>query len=97
MERNWNGEIFGQPVVLYTPGELDMEKRYMAEKTFLVPDVSCDHCVSAIQGELLKIDGVDVVDVDIASKRVTVKHDGKVTDEQLVTGLDEAGYDIAGK
>lgn len=67
----------------------------MAEKTFMVPDVSCEHCVSAIQGELTKIDGVDVVDVDIASKRVTVKHNGNVTDEQLVAGLDEAGYDIA--
>lgn len=67
----------------------------MAEKTFKVPDVSCDHCVSAIQGEMMKIDGVDLVDVDIASKRVTVKHDGNVTDEQMASALDEAGYDIA--
>jgi copper chaperone CopZ len=38
---------------------------------------------------------VTTVDVDIASKLVTVYHDGQVTDAQLVAGLDEAGYDIA--
>ena len=67
----------------------------MAEKTFKVPDVSCDHCVTAIRGELSKIDGVDNVDVDIASKMVTVQHNGQVSDEQLVAGLDEAVYEIA--
>ena len=67
----------------------------MAETIFKVPDVSCEHCVTAIKGELTQIDGVESVDVDIASKLVTVHHDGQVTDRQLVTGLDEAGYDIA--
>ncbi len=68
----------------------------MTEKTFRVPDVSCDHCVAAIRGELSKIDGVDEVVVDIASKIVTIRHNGEVSDEQLVAGLDEAGYEIAG-
>lgn len=67
----------------------------MTEKVFTVPDVSCEHCITAIKGELTKIDGVEFVDVDISSKLVTVKHDDKVTDEQLVAGLDEAGYEIA--
>lgn len=67
----------------------------MAEKTFKVPDVSCEHCVTAIRGELSKIDGVDNVAVDIAGKTVTVQHDGQVSDAQLVAGLDEAGYEIA--
>lgn len=67
----------------------------MTEKTFNVPDVSCEHCVTAIQGELGKINGVDRVNVDIDSKLVTVRHNGQVSDEQIVAGLDEAGYDIA--
>jgi len=67
----------------------------VAEKTFRVPDVSCEHCVTAIKGELTRIDGVSTVEVDIAGKLVTVQHDGQVTDEQLVAGLDEAGYEIA--
>jgi copper chaperone len=71
------------------------ERIRMTEKTFKVPDVSCEHCVAAIKGELTKIDGVKAIDVDIPGKLVTVFHNGQVTDEQLVTGLDEAGYDIA--
>jgi copper chaperone len=67
----------------------------MTETTFKVPDVSCEHCITAIKGELTQIDGVDSVVVDIASKLVTVHHNGKVTDQQLVAGLDEAGYEIA--
>lgn len=67
----------------------------MAEKTYKVPDVSCDHCVKAIKDELFRIDGVDAIDVDIASKLVTVTHDERVTDDQLLAGLDEAGYDVA--
>lgn len=67
----------------------------MAEKTFKVPDVSCDHCVKAIKDELFKINGVETIDVDISSKLVTVVHDDRVTDEQLVAGIDEAGYDVA--
>lgn len=78
------------------PAPINMRARTtMAEKTFKVPDVSCDHCVAAIKGELEKIDGVKTVDVDIASKFVTVHHDGSVADDQLVAGLDEAGYEIA--
>lgn len=67
----------------------------MAEKTFKVPDVSCEHCVKAIRDELEKITGVETVDVDISSKLVTVRHNGDVSDQQLVAGLDEAGYEIA--
>lgn len=67
----------------------------MVEKTYKVPDVSCEHCVAAIRGELEKISGVDQVVVDIASKRVTVRHDGTVTEEQITAGFDEAGYEIA--
>ncbi len=67
----------------------------MAEQTYRVPDVSCEHCVRAINDELTKLPGVEQVDVDLASKRVTVRHDGSVSDAQLREGIAEAGYDIA--
>lgn len=64
-------------------------------ETFNVPGVSCQHCVKAITEELTTIDGVDSVAVDIERKTVTVEHDGSVTEERLVHGLDEAGYAVA--
>lgn len=67
----------------------------MTEKTYNVPDVNCEHCVTAVNQELRRIDGVHDVIVDLNDKTVTVKMDDAVTDEQIIEGLDEAGYDVA--
>lgn len=63
--------------------------------TYRVPDVSCEHCVNAITSELEKVPGVASIAVDLATKTVTVQHDGSVSDAQLRAGIEEAGYDIA--
>jgi len=67
----------------------------MAETTYRVPDVNCEHCVRAITEELSKLPGVERVRVDLGAKLVTVRHDATVSDEQLREGINEAGYDIA--
>lgn len=67
----------------------------MSVHVYRVPDVSCEHCVNAITGELQKIDGVSKVDVNLDSKLVTVESDDRVTDADLRSGIDAAGYDIA--
>lgn len=66
----------------------------MTEKTYSVPDVSCEHCVAAVNRELRKIDGVRDVLVDLDGKTVTVRMEDAVTDQQIIDGLDEAGYDV---
>ncbi len=67
----------------------------MTVHVYRVPDVSCEHCVKAINGELTKIDGVSRVDVNLDSKMVTVEAADHVSDTLLRAGIDEAGYDIA--
>ncbi|HUG17161.1 MAG TPA: heavy-metal-associated domain-containing protein [Thermomicrobiales bacterium] len=67
----------------------------MTEKTYLVPDVSCEHCVRAIQTELESIPGVDVLGIDIPTKLVTVRYDESVVEDQIVAGIEDAGYEIA--
>lgn len=67
----------------------------MAERVYSVPDVSCDHCVSAITRELAQIGGVQNVQVDLQQKKVTVVSDDTVADERIREGIDEAGFDIA--
>ena len=67
----------------------------MVEKTFIVPDVSCEHCGRAITSELTQVDGVEQVSVDIPTKGVTVRASDAVTDAVLVAGLSEAGYEVA--
>jgi copper chaperone len=67
----------------------------MAERVYNVPDVSCEHCVSAITNELTQIDGVENVQVNLETKQVTVMTNDNVSEEKIRDGIDEAGFDIA--
>jgi len=62
--------------------------------TLNVPGMTCGHCESAITRELATLPGVDQVEVDLASKVVTVS--GRELDRDAVVGaIDEAGFDVA--
>ena len=60
--------------------------------TFTVPDMTCEHCEHAVSRELLARSGVTAVEVDLATKLVTVR--GDRLDEQALRGaIAAAGYD----
>ncbi|TVP68901.1 MAG: copper chaperone [Nitriliruptor sp.] len=65
----------------------------MATRTYSVPEISCGHCKSAIEGEVGALDDVSSVHVDIDSKTVTV--DGPASDATIHAAIEEAGYDVA--
>ena len=61
--------------------------------TLSVPDVSCAHCVAAVDEALSGIDGVSTVTTDLGSKQVAVSlNPAKVSVDQIAAALDEAGY-----
>lgn len=62
---------------------------------YSVPNISCDHCVMHIQKALQPLAGVKKVDVDLASKSVTVEFDSPATELQLRAVLAEIGYPAA--
>ena len=60
------------------------------------PDISCAHCAAAITSAVSAIPGVDSVDVDIASKRVTISHQpGAVDLAEIARVMDDEGYPIS--
>jgi copper chaperone CopZ len=63
-------------------------------RTYSVPEISCDHCKAAIEGEVGKVAGVDRVLVDVPGKTVAV--DGAAPDDAIRAAIDEAGYEVAG-
>lgn len=65
----------------------------MTSRTYHVPDISCEHCQRAIEGEVGQVAGVDHVRVDIDAKVVTV--DGDASDDAVRAAIDEAGYSVA--
>jgi copper chaperone len=66
----------------------------MQTLTYSVPGISCDHCRTAITAEVSGVAGVSAVEVDVASKVVTVTGAG-VDDAAVRDAIDEAGYDVA--
>lgn len=67
----------------------------MTKRTYNVPEVHCDHCIAAINRELGQIDGVEDIQVDLETKIVTLQASDSVSEERIVEGLYEAGFDVA--
>lgn len=57
--------------------------------------MTCGHCVKAVTEEVSAIEGVEAVEVDLESGRVTVTAAADPTREQMVAAVDEAGYALA--
>lgn len=65
----------------------------MQTEQFVVPGVSCQHCVRAVTSEVSKVAGVSAVQVNLDTKVVTVEHGDSVAPEAIVAAIKEAGYD----
>ena len=68
----------------------------MTTSTYTVTGMTCGHCVSSVTEEVSAIDGVQDVQVDLESGRVTVTADAPVGADQVRAAVEEAGYSLAG-
>lgn len=64
----------------------------MSSKTFVVPNISCGHCVHTVEMEVGDIAGVKTVSADEQSKRVTVEWEAPASWEQIESVLREINY-----
>lgn len=64
----------------------------MDSKTFLVPNIGCNGCVSTIQNEVSELAGVKKVEGVVDTKTVTVEWDSPATWEQILATLTEIDY-----
>ena len=64
------------------------------ERVYSVPGISCDHCRQAITDEVVKVSGVDRVEVSIDDR--TVRVEGDAADDAVLTAIGEAGYEVDG-
>ena len=65
---------------------------------YAVPDISCEHCRSAITASVGAVPGVEQVTVDLDARTVSVVTDGREPselDHAIRLALDDAGYDVA--
>jgi copper chaperone len=66
----------------------------VTEATYRVPGISCGHCERAISSELLRVAGVEGVNVDLETKLVVV-HGQSLDDARLRAAIENAGYEAA--
>ncbi|RCG32724.1 copper chaperone [Sphaerisporangium album] len=65
----------------------------MDQLVLSVPGISCDHCVNAISGSVGEVPGVSAVDVDLATRTVTVT--GTADPAAIRSAIVHAGYEAA--
>ena len=65
----------------------------MTTTVFSVPGMTCGHCKQAVTTEVGKIVGVSSIDVDLDTKKVTVTSSEPLAWSDLVSAIDEAGFE----
>ena len=64
----------------------------MEKQTFIIPNISCSHCVMSIKGELNEIDGIKSVEGDPDTKNVTVEWESPASLDSIKEKLKEINY-----
>jgi copper chaperone CopZ len=63
-------------------------------KTYTVEGMTCEHCKLSVTEEVLDVTGVETVDVDLPSGRLTVRG-ASLDDGAIAAAVEEAGYRVA--
>jgi copper chaperone len=63
--------------------------------TLNVPDISCGHCKSSIEGAVSGLPGVNSADVNIEARTVELDLSDSAQLDQIVDAIEDQGYDVA--
>jgi copper chaperone len=66
----------------------------MTEKTINVPEIHCDHCKASLEGALGELAGVEKVEVDVPTARISVAYDAPATLDEIVAAIEGQGYEV---
>ncbi|MFY4786361.1 heavy metal translocating P-type ATPase [Aliarcobacter butzleri] len=72
----------------------NISKGNKMEKILKVDGMTCGHCKARVEKVVTAIDGVDSVEVDLASKNVTVKMSKDISEQTLSDVIVDAGYEV---
>jgi copper chaperone len=67
----------------------------MTQTTLSVPDISCGHCKTSIEGAVKPLDGVDTAEVSIDDRNVDVTYDpSKINLSDIIVAISDQGYEV---
>lgn len=64
----------------------------MEKHTFLIPSISCGHCVMTIKNELNELEGVNAVEGNPEDKIISVEWEKPASLEDIEDTLEDIGY-----
>jgi copper chaperone len=67
----------------------------MTTLTLSVPDISCGHCKSSIEGALSPMEGVSKAEVAIDAATVELEFGDPATLDAIVAAIEDQGYEVA--
>ena len=68
----------------------------MTTITLSVPDISCNHCKTSIEGAVSPLEGVTSAEVAIDERSVDVSYEAGAIDlDAIIEAIEEQGYDVA--
>ncbi|GEM_PF-107848 len=96
IDSSYVSDIFGSSVTIAhqrrAPSPAVERIKTMEKKSFQIANISCGHCVAAIQRELGEVDGIVRIDGDPDAKSVTVQWESPATETGIKEKLTEIGY-----
>jgi copper chaperone CopZ len=66
----------------------------MTTVNYVIPNISCMHCVHTIKTEVSELAGVKTVDADPKTKQATIIFDAPATEEAIKKLLAEINYPV---
>ena len=63
--------------------------------TWTVTGMTCEHCVASVSEEVAGLDGVEDVQVDLATGALTVTSKAPLDRADVAAAVEEAGYALA--
>lgn len=67
----------------------------MTSVTLSVPDISCGHCKTSIEGAVSELSGVETVEVNIDKRTVDIAFGESLATETIIDAIESQGYDVA--
>lgn len=64
----------------------------MTTVSYVIPNISCGHCVKTIQNEVSELQGVSKVQVDQLTKIANISFDSPASEEKIKALLAEINY-----
>lgn len=64
----------------------------MTTVTYMIPNISCKHCVHTIKTELGELAGVQAVEADLQTKQARITFEAPATEAQIKALLAKINY-----